>query len=622
MKASSFLSRQFFELQASFSSLQKSFLLPANLSLVEELIGKALDQFPTVKTLKNVHSIIFRYDLHQDPSLGIKLMRAYAASGEVHLARKVFDEIPVKNVVFYNVMVRSYVNNHLYDDALEVFKTMINGGLSPDNYTYPCVLKACYCSENLRIGLQLHGAVFKVRLDSNLFIGNGLIAMYGKCCRLLEARQVLDELPGRDVVSWNAMVVGYAQNGQFDDALEICREMKVSGQQPDAGTMASLMPAIGNTSSENVSYVKDMFMNLEMKTLVSWNVMIAVFVKNSMPNEAVKLYSQMEKSWVEPDAITLACVTLACGDLSALSLGRKIHEYVEKKKLCPNLILENALIDMYARCGCLEDARKVFDRMKFHDIASWTSLISAYAMTGQGRNAIMLFKEMQDSGRAGKVDEAYNFITQMPLEPNERVWGALLSACRVYSNMDIGLLAADKLFQLAPEQSGYYVLLSNIYAKAGRWKEVTAIRSLMKRRRLRKMPGISNFELNNQIYTFLAGDRSHPQSKEIYEELDVLVGKMKELGYVPETDSALHDVEEEDKQYHLAVHSEKLAIVFAILNTQPGFAIRITKNLRVCGDCHIAAKLISKIVEREIIVRDTHRFHHFKDGSCSCGDYW
>ncbi|KAI9111957.1 hypothetical protein K1719_017647 [Acacia pycnantha] len=674
MKASSFLSRQFAELQALLQSLQKSLLLPANLSIVEELIGEALDQYPAIKTLKNVHSIIFRYHLHPDPSLGIKLMRAYAASGEVQLARKVFDEMPIKNVVFYNVMIRSYVNNHLYSDALEVFKTMIDGGINPDNYTYPCVLKACYCSENLRFGLQLHGAVLKVRLDSNLFIGNGLIAMYGKCCRLLEARRVLDELPGKDVVSWNAMVVGYAQNGQFDEALEICREMKVSGQRPDAGTMASLMTAISNTSSENVSFVKDMFMNLEKTTLVSWNVMIAVFVKNSMPNEAVKLYSQMEKDRVEPDAITLACVTLACGDLSALSLGKKIHEYVERKKLCPNVILENALIDMYARCGCLEDAKKVFDRMKFRDIASWTSLISAYAMTGQGRNAIMLFKEMHDSGlspdsiffvailsacshsglldegkvyfkqmtvdykitpriehfacmvdllgRAGKVDEAYDFIIQMPLEPNERVWGALLSACRVYSNMDIGLLAADKLFQLVPEQSGYYVLLSNIYAKAGRWKEVTAIRSLMRRRRIKKMPGISNVELNNQIYTFLAGDRSHPQSKEIYEELDVLVGKMKELGYAPETDSALHDVEEEDKEYHLAVHSEKLAIVFVILNTQPGFAIRITKNLRVCGDCHIAAKLISKIVEREIIVRDTHRFHHFKYGTCSCGDYW
>ncbi|XP_057446134.1 putative pentatricopeptide repeat-containing protein At3g49142 [Lotus japonicus] len=667
------LSRNISKLQALVSSFQKSLASFQSPVIAVELLGKALDQYPDIIALKNVHTKLIYLNSHENPSLGIKLMRAYAACGEPGTARKVFDEIPERNVVFYNVMIRSYVNNRWYNDALLVFREMVNGGFRPDNYTYPCVLKACSCSDNLRFGLQLHGAMLKVRLDWNLFVGNGLISMYGKCGCLLEARYVLDEMPRRDVVSWNSMVAGYAQNMRFDDALEVCREMDDLGQKPDAGTMASLMPAVTNTSSDNVLYVKDIFINLEKKSLVSWNVMITVYMKNSMPGNAIDLYLQMEKSEVEPDAITCASVLPACGDLSALLLGRRIHEYVERKKLRPNLLLENSLIDMYARCGCLEDAQKVFDKMKFRDVASWTSLISAYGMTGQGCNALALFSEMQNSGispdhiafvailsacshsglleegkvyfkqmtddyritpriehfaclvdllgRAGRVDEAYDVIKQMPLEPNERVWGTLLSSCRVYSNMDIGLLAADNLLQLSPEQSGYYVLLSNIYAKAGRWKEVTEVRSLMKRRRIRKTPGISNVELNSQVHTFLAGDTSHPQSKEIYEELYVLVGKMKELGYVPETDSALHDVEEEDKEGHLAVHSEKLAIVFALLNTHES-PIRITKNLRVCGDCHIAAKLISKIVGREIVIRDTNRFHHFKDGLCSCGDYW
>ncbi|XP_058752869.1 putative pentatricopeptide repeat-containing protein At3g49142 [Vicia villosa] len=666
-------SHHFSELQALVSSFHKSISPLQNPLLPLELLAKALDQNPDIKTLKNLHSKLFHLNSNQNPSLGIKLMRAYSACGEPMLTRKVFDEMSERNVIFYNVMIRSYVNNHQYNDGLFVFKEMVNGGFRPDNYTYPCVLKACSCSENLSYGLLIHGAVLKVRMDLNLFVGNGLIAMYGKCGCLVEARRVFDEMFCRDVVSWNSMVAGYAQNVRFDDALEICREMEDFGQRPDGGTMASLMPAVANTSVENVLYVEKIFVNLERKNLVSWNVMIRVYMKNSMPGNAVDLYLRMEKSGVEPDAITCASVLPACGDLSALLLGRRIHEYVEKKKLRPNLLLENSLIDMYARCGCLEDAKRVFDRMKFRDVASWTSLISSYGMTGQGCNAVELFTEMLNSGqtpdsiafvailsacshsglleegkfyfkqmtddfritpriehyaclvdllgRAGCVDEAYNFIKQMPIEPNERVWGTLLSSCRVYLNMDIGLLAADNLLQLAPEQSGYYVLLSNIYAKAGRWKEVMDIRSVMKRRKIRKTPGISNVELNNQVHTFLAGDTSHPQSKEIYEELSVLVGKMKELGYVPETDSALHDVEEEDKEGHLAVHSEKLAIVFALLNTQE-YQIRITKNLRVCGDCHIAAKLISKIVKREIVVRDTNRFHHFKDGFCSCGDYW
>ncbi|XP_059434000.1 putative pentatricopeptide repeat-containing protein At3g49142 [Corylus avellana] len=657
------------QLQNLVSSTQKS------TALTEELCGNILDQCPDIKTLKKLHSrIIVDQRLRSNPSLGIKLMRAYAAYGEPSLTRQVFDEIPDKNVVFFNVMIRSYVNNHLYCNALLVYKTMANHGFEPDNYTYPCVLKACSGLDDLRVGLQIHGAVVKVGLDLNLFIGNGLVAMYGKCGCLVEARRVLDEMPSRDVVSWNSMVAGYSQNARFDEALEVCKEMEVLRLKPDAGTMASLLPAVTNTTSNNVSYVKDMFMKLAKKSVVSWNVMVAVYVNNSMPGEAVNLYLQMEECGIEPDAVTIASVLPACGDLSALSLGRRMHEYVERKKLRPNLLLENALVDMYAKCGSLRDAREVFDRMKFRDVVSWTSVISAYGLNGQGRDAVALFAKMQDSGlcpdsiafvsvisacshaglleegryyfklmteeyriipriehfacmvdllgRSGQVDEAYHFIKQMPVAPNERVWGALLSACRVYSNMNVGLLAADHLFELNPEQSGYYVLLSNIYAKAGRWQDVTTIRSIMKSRGIKKMPGISNVELNHQIHTFLAGDQSHPQSEEIYEELDVLVGKMKELGYVPETDSALHDVEEEDKECHLAVHSEKLAIVFAILNTEPGMQIRITKNLRVCGDCHIAAKLISKIVEREIIVRDTNRFHHFKNGICSCGDYW
>ncbi|KAF5743484.1 putative pentatricopeptide repeat-containing protein [Tripterygium wilfordii] len=648
-------------------ALRKSFLS-------QVFCSEILDQYPDIKTLKVLHAKIFidQY-LCCDPSLGIKLMRAYAACGEPGIARHIFDEITDKNVVFFNVMIRSYMNNRFYRDALLVYKTMSSHGVDADNYTYPCVLKACSGSDYLWVGLQIHGAVVKVGLDLNLFVGNGLVSMYGKCGQLVEARGVLDGMAVRDVVSWNSMVAGYAQNGRFDGALEVCREMEGLNLKPDAGTMASLFPAVSNASSDNVLYMKSMFMKLAKRSLVSWNVMIAVYVNNSMPTEAVDLYLQMEKEGIEPDAVSISSILPACGDISALLIGRKIHEYADKKKLRPNLLLENALIDMYAKCGCLEDAREVFDQMRIRDVVSWTSMISAYGITGQGHEAVALFSAMQRSGskpdsiafvsvlsacshgglldegryffdlmskygvapriehfacmvdllgRAGLVDEAYHFIKQMTIEPNERVWGALLGACQVYSNRNIGLIAADHLFQLAPEQSGYYVLLSNIYAKAGRWRDVATVRSIMKSRGLKKAPGVSNFELQGHIHTFLAGDQSHPQSKKIYQELDVLVGKMKELGYVPETDSALHDVEEEDKEYHLAVHSEKLAIVFALLNTESGTPIRITKNLRICRDCHIAAKLISKIAVREIIVRDTHRFHHFQDGVCSCGDYW
>ncbi|KAL2550566.1 putative pentatricopeptide repeat-containing protein [Forsythia ovata] len=643
--------------------------------ITEDFFNLVLDKAPDIKTLKIIHSkIISDPILYSNTSLAIKTMRAYAACGKPNITRNVFDKIPERNNVIFNVMIRSYVNNQFYKDAIFMYKSMLSYGVAPDHYTLPCVLKACSASNNLRVGVQIHCPAVKKGLDLTLFTGNGLIAMYGKCGFLDEARQVLDEMPYRDIVSWNSMVAGYAQNGRFDDALEVCKEMGSLGVKPDSGTMASLSPAVTNTCRENVMFVKEMFMNMAREELVAWNVMIAVYSNNSMPREAVELYSQMEAQRLDPDAITIASVLPACGDVSALSQGRRIHEFVETKGLRPNLSVENALIDMYAKCGCLSEAREVFNGMRLRDVVSWTSMMSAYGRSGEGHRAIELFTKIQDLGlipdsiafvsilsacshagllsegrhyyrlmteeykivprlehcacmvdllgRAGRVEEAYNFTSQMPLKPNERVWGALLSACHVYNNMDIGLVAADHLFQLAPEQSGYYVLLSNIYAKAGRWKDVTSIRSIMKGRGIKKVPGVSNVELHDRVHTFLAGDQLHPQSMEIYEELDVLVGKMKEAGYVPKTDTALHDVEEEDKENHLAVHSEKLAVVFAIINTEPGTPIRVTKNLRICEDCHIAIKFMSKITGRKIILRDTNRYHHFENGVCSCGDYW
>lgn len=183
--------------------------------------------------------------------------------------------------------------------------------------------------------------------------------MYGKCGCLVDAYKVLNSMLVRDVVSRNSMVVVYAQNGRFDDALQVCRDMQISGVKPDSGTMASLLPAVTNTSVENVMVVNEMFVN-HKESLVSWNVMIAVYVNNSMPAKAIDVYLEMESSGMKPDAITLASVLPACGDLAAIVVGRRIHEYVEQKGLRPNLLLENALIDMYAKCGTIEDARKVF----------------------------------------------------------------------------------------------------------------------------------------------------------------------------------------------------------------------------------------------------------------------
>lgn len=225
-------------------------------------------------------------------------------------------------------------------------------------------------------------------------------------------------------------------------------------------------------------------------------------------------------------------------------------------------------------------------------------------------------------GRAGRLNEARDFIERMPTRPDAGVWGALLGACRIHLNVELAEVAAKYLFELDADNPGRYVLLSNIYSSSGKRNDADRVRALMKQRGVRKIAGHTIIEIENKVYTFVAGDQSNPQTNLIYTELEKMINRIREVGYVPDLNFVLHDVEEEMKEKMLNVHSEKLAIVFGLLNTRPDSVIRIKKNLRVCGDCHTATKFISKVTEREIIVRDAHRFHHFKEGACSCGDYW
>ena len=225
-------------------------------------------------------------------------------------------------------------------------------------------------------------------------------------------------------------------------------------------------------------------------------------------------------------------------------------------------------------------------------------------------------------GRAGLVDEAMNLIKKMPMQADAVVWGALLGACRTHRNTDIAEIAAKKLLHLEPGNSGHYVLLSNIYASSGRWEDVAGLRKVMSSRKVSKSPGCSWIEFEDEVHKFLAGDMSHPQSEQLHEYLETLSERMKKEGYVPDTSCVLHNVDEDEKETLLCGHSEKLAMAFGLLNTRPGTTIRVAKNLRVCNDCHLAAKYISKMLDREIILRDVRRFHHFSNGNCSCGDYW
>ncbi|XP_038974134.1 pentatricopeptide repeat-containing protein At3g24000, mitochondrial-like [Phoenix dactylifera] len=210
----------------------------------------------------------------------------------------------------------------------------------------------------------------------------------------------------------------------------------------------------------------------------------------------------------------------------------------------------------------------------------------------------------------------------MPVEPNSVVWGALLGGARVHKSIEMGEEAIRHLSVLDPLNDGYYVVLSNIYADAGRWEDVARMRRLMRDRGVKKSPGWSTVALDGAVHEFVAGESDHPRAEEIYRRWEELLEKLRQRGYVPDTSAVLLDMDEGEKEQVLYRHSEKLAVVLGLMSTPPGTPIRIMKNLRVCSDCHAALKLISEIADREIVVRDRNRFHCFRGGSCSCRDYW
>lgn len=411
------------------------------------------------------------------------------------------------------------------------------------------------------------------------------------------------------------------------------------------------------------------------RNLVSWNSMLNGFAANGRPNEVLTIFREMLDVDFMPDGFTMVSVLTASAEIGALALGRRVHVYLTKVGLVENSHVGNALIDLYAKCGGVEDARRVFEEMgTARTVVSWTSLIVGLAVNGFGKEALELFSVMEREklvpteitmvgvlyacshcglvddgfayfnrmkeeyniapriehlgcmvdllGRAGKVKEAYDYIFTMPLEPNAVVWRTLLGACAMHKKLELGEAAWARLVELDPGHSGDYVLLSNLYAAVGRWANVHVLRKTMVKDGVRKNPGRSLVELRNSVYEFVMGDRSHPESEQIYQMLAEIADRLRREGYIPHTSNVLADIEEEEKETALNYHSERLAIAFALLKSLSGTPIRIVKNLRVCGDCHTAIKLISKIYDREIIVRDRSRFHHFKGGSCSCKDYW
>ncbi|RWR88460.1 pentatricopeptide repeat-containing-like protein [Cinnamomum micranthum f. kanehirae] len=400
--------------------------------------------------------------------------------------------------------------------------------------------------------------------SNDVFVDAALVDMYAKCGCVEDARLIFDKMLVRDLVCWTCMISRYVHNGYDGETLEFFDLMRRSDVKPNRVSLLSVLLACGHLGAlRNVIDIYAKYGSLDLaqymfdqtggEDVVCWSAMIACYGAHGLGRKAVNIFNQMIDDGVKPNAVSFICLLSAC-----------------------------------SHSGLLEEGRRYFESMNKH-YRIMLKLNHYACMVGR-------------LGQARLLLEAEELILRMPLEPDPSIWSFLLSACRIHGNIDLGARVTDRIFQLDPTQSGYYVLLSNIYAAKSRWDEVQKVKELMVGRGVNKMQGFSLIEFNNYVYKFGVSDRSHPQSDKIYSFLEELAAPMRHLGYVPLKDFALHDVEDEMKETALSHHSERLAITFGLLNTSANTPIRFIKNLRNCGDCHNAIKFISKIVNSSLCV--------------------
>lgn len=416
------------------------------------------------------------------------------------------------------------------------------------------------------------------------------------------------------------------------------------------------------------------FDEMPQRDTVAWNVMISCCIRNNRTRDALRLFDVMQSSKCEPDDVTCLLLLQACAHLNAWEFGQRIHGYIMERGYGGALNLSNALVSMYSRCGCLDKAYEVFKGTGNKGVVSWSAMISGLAMNGYGRDAIEAFEEMLRIGispdyqtftgvlsacshsgmvdegmsffdrmsrefgitpnvhhygcmvdllgRAGLLNKAYQLIMSMVVKPDSTIWRTLLGACRIHGHVTLGERVIGHLIELKAQEAGDYVLLMNIYSSAGHWEKVAEVRKLMRDKAIQTTPGCSTIELKGVVHEFVVDDVSHSRNRAIYETLDEINHQLRIAGYVVELSSELHKMDDKEKGYVLSHHSEKLAVAFGVLATPPGTTLRVASNLRICVDCHNFLKLFSAAYNRDVILRDHNRFHHFRGGHCSCSDYW
>lgn len=657
---------------------------------------------------KSIHTRMKEADMDSDVYVGTALVTMYAKCGSMADARQVFDSMKERNVVSWTAMIAGLAQHGFMDEAFSFFHKMITSGIQPNRVTFMSILNACASPSALEKGRELHQHIIQAGYEEDARVQTALLSMYANCGSLRDACDVFANIPKQNAIPWNAMITAYVQHKKYDAAFATFKRMLKEHIVPNNVTFTSILNGCASPEAlKRGKWVYSLILNAQLdsdlhvvnalismcarcgemrlgkqlfdktakRDLVTWNTMIGGFVQHGQNEAAFEVFNQMQQNKVKPNRITFLGILNACASPEALREGRRLHNFVIEAGLDTDVLIGTGLISMYTKCGSFEEAWQVFKKLPQKNVYSWTAVITGLAQHGRGKQALELFQQMQQEGvrpdmvtfvgvlsacanaglveeglkyfnsmrkdydieptmehygcmidlygRAGMLCEAVEFMKQMPVKPEARLWGSLLSACQIHGDVNLAEEAAAQKLALDPQdKKGVYVLLSNIYAAAGMWDEVIKMRKVMEDHGGAKEPGRSWIEIGGEIHSFVSDDKLHPRREEIHKELKSLHLQMKKIGYVPDTRYVFHNIGEVEKEQALCHHSERLAIAIGLISTPPKTPITITKNLRVCGDCHTATKFISKITKRLIIARDANRFHHFQNGVCSCGDYW
>lgn len=546
-----------------------------------------------LQQLKRVHALIIKDGSFQNLSLSTKIITlACSFSPTMDYARNLFDQMSQRNVFHWNILIRGYADKGPCQEAILLYRNMHHSGLLPDDYTFPSVVRACAVHSAFWEGRQVHCSVLKNGLSMDVFVQCSLVTMYSQSGETSNSELVFSEMVVKNIVSWTSLIAGYVQNGLFEKGLSGFRDMMAFGVQPNAVTLVSVLPACASMEFLNlgklihaysfklgfisdislvntlialygkcghVDIARSLFDRMAVRSVVSWNAIIAAYEQNKAGADAIMLFRRMQTESVEYDYITLVSVISACASIGALDTGKWVHDLVRCKGLETNVSITSALIDMYAKCGNINLARDVFDRLHYRSVVSWTSIIGACASHGHGEDAVLLFSKMKEEGirpniytftavltacrhsgfveegrkhfesmtedylivpgieqcacmvdllgRAGELNEAYEFINNMP-NADAGVWGALLGACRIHGNLELAEHVADRLYKLTPHSISSYALMVNIYAEAERWEDVARMRKLIDEREPKKIPALSSVEVNRRFRTFMSGSKS------------------------------------------------------------------------------------------------------------------